>query len=163
MKTTITIILLFLTLFVKGQYNNHLGIMNTRCESSINIPPYFEVSVGQGLFFPNIFKNITKIDINYITKDEIVYGLSFGKIFNNKKDYSINALLGYNVADCAIIGWTIGITDITTAKINNHSNLVIYQGWHWNTGFSTKFIDGKVVFGVFGSSSGIGLTIGKIF
>jgi len=138
--------------------------MNNGCENlTINIPPYIEMSVGQGIFFPNTFKNITKIDINYITKDEIVYGLSFGKVINKKSDYSINAFLGYNILGCVITGVTYGYTNVTTIKVNKKAEPIIYQGWHSNFGMSAKFISGMTTFGAFGSSSGIGVSIGKIF
>jgi hypothetical protein len=137
--------------------------MNNQCSSlTINTPPYLEISVGQGLFKSNTFDNITKVDINKITKDEIIYGASFGKVLNRKSDYSVSANLGYNIAGCIMVCATFGYTNTTTARFNRKSDLIVYQGWHKNIGMSAKFISGRVTFGAFGSSSGIGFSIGTI-
>lgn len=164
---------MIISININAQCSSRLGIMNESCASlTIIIPPALEVSIGLGLFDPNLLKNILKVDVCYITKDEIVYGGSIGVIPNHPKDKklfdnaSVNLFIGYNLAGCIIIGPTLGLTNITTARIGR-DGIIIKEGIHANVGMSIKFISTytsfPITFGAFGSSSGIGLSIGTIF
>ena len=175
MKKLFIIILLFsLSLNVEAQCSSYKGIMNASCASlDIVTPPALEISVGLGLFDNNLMKNVLKVDVNYITECEIVYGFSMGvipdkpagsKLFDNA---NANIFVGYNVAGCVILGPTLGVTNITTARINNDAQPVIYRGLHANVGMSIKFILSyfpfPVTLGAYGSSgTGIGASLGSV-
>jgi hypothetical protein len=140
--------------------------MNEACSSlTIVTPPFVEVNIGQGLFKQNTFDNVTKIGVTYVSAGEVVIGLSGGMILNKKRpldNMSVDLFLGYNVAGCIMLGPTFGLTNITTVKISNELEPVIYKGWHPNVGMMGKFIMGRISFGAFGSSSGVGMTLGIV-
>jgi hypothetical protein len=142
--------------------------MNNACQSlTIITPPAFDLSLG----FSNT--HILKAEVNYITKDEIVYGVSVGirpdksKILNKiQEDASINTFLGYNLAGCIIIGITAGISHYTTYCILEDTNLKSSE-IKTNLGINMKVISTytsfPITFGCYGNKSEIGLTIGTIF
>lgn len=144
------------------------GIMNAACKSMTIIkPPAFEVSLG----LSNI--HMIKADFNYITKNEIVYGGSFGirpfKInpsIYEQDDASANAFLGYNLAGAIIIGVTAGVSHYTRSYIHDEQ-LMKTSGLSNNIGMSIKVIANTgffpITFGCYGSDVEIGVSIGAIF
>jgi hypothetical protein len=133
-------------------------------QPTIQTPPYIELSVGQGIHDTHLFYNVTHLSISRVTKGYIVYGLSFGvrPTGHPLRQISTNVLLGYNVAGCIILAATVGATNITTMRANNEAEPVLYTGWHANAGMTVKFISGHTTFGAYGSSTGIGLSLGLI-
>lgn len=142
--------------------------MNKACTSMrIVTPPAFDVSLGLSN------SNIVKLDINYITKDEIVYGGAIGiRAYKTSadipEDAMANIFLGYNLAECAIIGATVGVTHFTNLQYRDNNNDIKFRtGTKFNIGMSLKFISTytkiPITFGGYGSNAGIGVTIGTIF
>ena len=140
--------------------------MNETCSSfTIVAPPAIDVSVG--LSNSHIFK----VDLNYITKDEIVYGASIGfRPYKTNTELpnvaSINGFIGYNVVGCIIIGCTIGFNhELNYNSVNDViiSKKSIYKS---NIGMQVKFISSvgnlPITIGGFASNAGIGMTIGTI-
>jgi len=170
MKLIITIS--FLTLItissLHAQCYSNKGIMNEACASlTIITPPAFDVSLG----FSS--SNIVKLDVNYITKDEIVYGGAIGykpfkKSTSTPEDATANIFLGYNLAGCVILGPTLGITHFTNLQYRDNNYDIKYRtGTKFSIGMSLKFISTytkiPITLGAFGSNAGIGMTIGTIF
>ena len=171
MKTKlIPIILVLMSLTIpslNAQCYSNKGIMNEACASmTIVMPPAFDVSLG----FSST--NLLKVDVNYITKDEIVYGGAVGirprKVINSDPpaDASINVFLGYNLAGCAIIGCTAGFTHLTKYGVTQDPQIKT-TSMQSSIGMSIKFISVytkiPITFGAYGSNAGIGVTIGTIF
>ena len=170
MKRTITTILVSMLISitnVNAQCYSNKGIMNQACASmTIVMPPALDVSVGLSS------ANILKVDVNYITKDNIVYGGSIGvrpgKTVrgNIPSDASINVFLGYNLAGCMIIGCTAGFTHLTK-YIASRDTQIKATSIQSSFGMSFKFISTytkiPITFGPYASNAGIGLTIGTIF
>lgn len=153
---------------IYAQCYSRKGIMNEACRSlTIVSPPAFDVSVGMSN------TRIVKVDVNYVTRDEIVYGGSVGarlykpKVpFVNQEDATINGFLGYNVVGCIIVGVTAGISHYTNDYVMNDKP-VYSSGYKKFVGMSIKLISNftpvPITFGCYGSQSGIGITIGTIF
>jgi len=174
MKKLLLVILLFVSFTSQAQCDwNSRGIMGGYGLRTVIEQPAFEVSIGQGIFYKHLFENLTKVDVNYITKSGFIYGGSFGVVTHNpikpklSDNIATNVFLGYNLANCVMIGATFGMTNVTTMRINDNQQPVIYRGWHPNLGMSIKFISqtsfNPITFGGFSSSNGSGLTIGMIF
>jgi len=151
-----------------AQCYSNKGIMNEACASmTIITPPAYDLSLGYSS------SNIVKLDINYITKDEIVYGGAIGfrpskKSTSTPEDATANVFLGYNLAGCAILGPTLGITHFTNLQYRDNNNDIKYRtGTKFSIGMSLKFISTytkiPITLGAFGSNAGIGMTIGTIF
>jgi hypothetical protein len=170
MKKIITIssLMLMIISFVHAQCYSNKGIVNEVYASmTIVSPPAFDVSLGLSN------SNIVKLDINYITKDGIVYGGAIGirpyKISADiPEDAMASIFLGYNLAGCAIIGATVGVTHVTNFQYRDDNNCIKSRtGAKFSIGMSLKFISTytkiPVTFGGYGSSAGIGITIGTIF
>ena len=166
-NTTILVLIIITITNLNAQCYSNKGIMNQACASmTIVMPPALDVSVGLNS------ANILKVDVNYITKDNIVYGGSVGirprtKVIGNiPADASINVFLGYNLAGCMIIGCTAGFTHLTKyiASRDTHIKTTSIQN---SIGMSIKFISTftkiPITFGPYASNAGIGLTIGTIF
>src|ERR1035437_7677153 len=143
------------------------GIMNATCSSmTIVTPPAFDVSIGMSN------THLLKFDLNYITKDEIVYGASIG--FRPLKTNtelpnvaSINGFIGYNVVGCIIIGCTAGVSHALNYSSVNDVILDKKSSYKSNIGMSVKFISAigmiPVTIGGYASNAGIGMTVGTIF
>ena len=144
------------------------GIMNEACKSmTIMTPPAFDVSFGLSN------THILRAEINYITKDEIVFGGSVGlrpdkiRLSNlNQEDASVNASLGYNLAGCIIIGITGGVVhytkysaikDIQMKSTDIKTNIGMYLK------VISTYTSFPITFGCYGNSAEIGITIGTIF
>jgi len=166
--TTILVLMLITISYLNAQCYSNKGIMNEACASlTIVMPPAFDVSIG----ISNA--NIVKVDVNYITKNEFVYGGSVGirprkvAIGNIPADASINGFFGYNLAGCIIIGCTAGFTHLTKYNVTQDAQIIKTTSIESSIGMSLKFISTytkiPVTFGAYGSSAGIGLTIGTIF
>ncbi len=151
-----------------AQCYSNKGIMNEACAAmTIVTPPAFDVSMGLSS------SNIVKLDVNYITKDEIVYGGAIGykpfrKSTSIPEDATANVFLGYNLAGCAILGTTVGITHFTNLEYRDNNNDIKYKtGSKFSIGMSLKFIsmytEIPITVGAYGSNAGIGITIGTIF
>lgn len=111
--------------------------------------------------------------MNYITRDEIVYGGAIGirpykTSVNAPEDATANVFLGYNLAGCAIICTTMGITHVTNlAYLNNNNSIKYKTGTKFSIGMSLKFISTytkvPITLGAYGSNADIGVTICTIF
>jgi hypothetical protein len=171
MSKCLSISFLMIVLIYSGsnaQCFSRNGIMNEPCKSmTILTPPAFEVGVG--LSNAHIFK----VDVNYITKNEIVYGGSFGARLSkskipviNQEDMTFNAFLGYNLIGCIIIGVTAGVTHYTNIHIQDDRPLKTSE-FNKDIGMSIKVITNyasfPITFGCYGSKARIGMTIGTIF
>jgi hypothetical protein len=144
------------------------GIMNKACQSMTIIkPPAFEVSIG----ISN--SHMIKADVNYITKNEIVYGGSFGLLpyhpnisMLNQQDATANAFLGYNLAGAIIIGVMGGVSHYTGYFIQEEQQIK-NSGFNCNIGMSIKIITNSssfpLTFGCYGSKVEIGISVGTIF
>jgi hypothetical protein len=151
-----------------GQCSSHKGIMNEACKSlTIVKPPAFDIGIGLSN------AHILKVDVNYITENEIVYGGAFGFRLNKPKisdvdqgDATLNAFLGYNLVGCIIIGVTAGVSHYTNDYVQNDKPIKT-SGFKQNIGMSIKLISNytsfPITFGCYGSKAGIGITIGTIF
>jgi hypothetical protein len=136
------------------------GIMINSCQSlTIITPPAFEVSLG----FSNT--HILKAEIDYITKDEIVYGVSVGirpdkfRLLNKmQEEASVNTFLGYNLAGCIIIGVTAGI-----ARYIKSTSKEIKTNIGINMKVISTYTSFPITFGCYGNKAEIGLSIGTIF
>ena len=153
---------------VHGQCYSNNGIMNKACASmDIVPPPAIEISAG----YIDIGK-IVKLDVNYISKYEIVYGISggirpFKDIYHYPEDGSINGFIGYNLAGCAIIGATLGYTHYSYYYQNNIDLSIVKKSYFKPTmGMSIKLITMYAPFpitvGAYASTSGIGVTLGSV-
>jgi hypothetical protein len=170
----LVMLLLMLINTVSAQCLPKNGIMGDQCSSSGTVStPAFDVSIGIGLIDANTMKNIMKVDFNYITKSNFVYGGSIGirphKIENSLgkfNDGMVNGFLGYNLCDCAIVGCSFGVTR-TTEYFVFEDEIHSKKGVKSFVGMSIKLISTytsfPITFGAYGSSSGIGVTIGTIF
>ena len=168
-KSTLVIMILMLSgiLSSQAQCFSHNGIMNATCSSmTIVTPPAFDVSIGMSN------THIFKFDLNYITKDEIVYGASVGfKPFKTNTELpniaSINGFIGYNVVGCIIIGCTAGVSHALNYSSVNDVILDKKSSYKSNIGMSVKFISAigmiPVTIGGYASNAGIGMTVGTIF
>jgi hypothetical protein len=165
--TFFSILMLLCTISSQGQCFSRKGIMNATCASlTIVKPPAFDVSIGLSN------TDIYKVDVNYITQNEIVYGGAIGvRLFKTKSEMlditSINGFLGYNLLGCIIVGCTAGFSHTANIDIfedKNHPNKWNYQSCF---GMSVKFIstitDVPITVGGFASNAGIGITVGTIF
>ena len=167
----LTFILVFVCIIIslkcKGQCYSRNGIMNEACESlTIFDPPAVGIDLGYNQL------HILKLDVNYLTQDEIVYGISAGikpykDMYHSPEDGSINGFLGYNLIGCITLGVTFGYTHYTNYYQNNIDNSIIKSGYFKsNVGMSIKFITNYTSFpltiGGYGSSAGLGVTIGTI-
>jgi hypothetical protein len=168
-RVTILCLMIFLIYSTsKAQCYSRNGIMNEACNSlTIVKPPAFDIGIG--LSNAHIFK----VDVNYITHNEIVYGGSFGVRLNKPKipgidqgDATFNAFLGYNLIGCIIIGVTAGVTHYANDFVQNDKPIKT-AGYKQNIGMSIKLISNftpfPITFGCFGSQAGIGMTVGTIF
>ena len=161
-------ILLFLLLILSGGTNAQClssknGIMG--CEQNTTLEaPFLELAISQGIHDTRLFNNVSRIEANYITKYNIAYGASFGVVPNgfNSKHVTTGINIGYYFK-CLLPMINIGATNITTMRINDNLEPVIHKGWHTNISYSLRFISGTVTFGAVGSTTGILLSIGKIF
>jgi hypothetical protein len=141
--------------------------MNEACSSmTIVAPPAFDVSLG--LTNTHIFK----VDFNYITKDEIVYGGSVGirpfKMVTKIPDLlTVNGFLGYNLAGCIIFGFTGGFVRTTNYALIDDKNKTSRGSFKPTYGMSLKLITSytpiPISLGGYASNTGIGITIGTIF
>lgn len=162
------LLIAFLLLYYNSQSQcNSKGIMGACSSLDVIDVPAFDVSVGYSSL------NIVKFDVNYITKSSIVYGGSFGfrtnKLpTNDPENITLNAFLGYNCWDYAIVGVTGGITHFTDYYyITPDSGIKSFKsGIKPSIGMSVKFIPKfsktHFTFGGFGGNSGIGLSLGII-
>jgi hypothetical protein len=144
------------------------GIMNNSCKSlTIITPPAVGLSVG----YSNT--NILNVEIDYITKDELVYGVSMGirpnkfRLINKmQEDASVNTFLGYNLAGCIIIGVTAGIASYTTYRTLDDLKSTSKE-LKSNIGISMKVISTytsfPITFGCYGNKAEIGISIGTFF
>jgi len=171
MRKSISISFLMIVLIYSGsnaQCFSRNGIMNESCKSmTIVTPPAFDVGIG--LSNAHIFK----VDVNYITKNEIVYGGSIGARLDkpkipviNQEDMSFNAFIGYNLVGCIIIGVTAGVSQYTNNHIQDDKPLKTI-GFKNDIGMSIKVVTNytsfPITFGCYGSKARIGMTIGTIF
>ena len=168
-RYVITLLFVIISLtYSQAQCYSRNGIMNEACESlTILTPPAFDVSLGLSN------TNIIKLDVNYITQDNIVYGCAVGiksgkSKFKMAEDGIANAFLGYNLAGCIIVGVSAGITHFTNHQITDDKGLVNFKtGIKGNIGMAIKFITTytriPITIGAYGSNAGIGMTIGTIF
>ena len=171
MSKSFSISFLMIVLIYSGsnaQCFSRNGIMNESCKSmTIVTPPAFDVGIG----YSNA--HIFKVDVNYITKNEIVYGGSIGARFDkpkipviNQEDITLDGFLGYNLVGCIIIGVTAGVSHYTNNRIQNDRPLKT-SGFNNDIGMSIKVITNytsfPITFGCYGSKTRIGITIGTIF
>ena len=141
--------------------------MNEACSSmTIITPPAFDVSMGMSN------SHIFKVDFNYITKDEIVYGGSIGiKPYKTQTELpdiaSINGFIGYNLVGCIIIGCTAGVSHTVNYNAVNDVIQSKKSSFKSNYGMSVKFISSfasiPITLGGYASNAGIGMTVGTIF
>ena len=144
------------------------GIMNEPCKFlTIVTPPAFDIGIG--LSSDHIFK----VDVNYITEKEIVYGVSIGARYDkpkipviNQEDMTLDGFLGYNLVGCIIIGVTAGVSHYTNNHIQADKPFKT-SGFNNDIGMSIKVITNytsfPITFGCYGSKARIGITIGTIF
>ncbi|MDP4292534.1 MAG: hypothetical protein Q8908_15755 [Bacteroidota bacterium] len=167
-KTIISILILMLmsTISTQAQCFSRKGIMNEACASmTIVTPPAFDVSIG----FSNTHQ--LKVDLNYITQDEIVYGGAIGfrpyKTETNMPEItSFNGFVGYNLTGCIIVGCTAGFN----RTANNYAPIDQKQSdrgsFKSNIGLSLKFISTfthlPITFGGYANNAEIGITVGTI-
>lgn len=171
MKKIITLsFLLILMIYSTSQAQcfSHNGIMNEACRSMTIIkPPAFEVSLGMSS------SHMIKTDLNYITKNEVVYGVSFGILpyhpnisMLNQEDAAANAFLGYNLAGSIIIGVIGGVSHYTRYFMQDEQQIKT-SGLDSNIGMSIKIITNTssvpLTFGCYGSKLEIGVSVGTIF
>ena len=170
MKTYTPIYLFLLLISTSASYAqcfSRNGIMNQACSSfTIITPPAFDVSVGMSN------SRILKVDLNYITQDEIVYGGAIG--FKSLKAKTalpqiatFNGFLGYNLAGCVIIGCMAGFTRTVNDGVANDQVQTKKSSYKNSIGMSLKFVSTianvPITVGGYTSNAGIGLTIGTIF
>lgn len=171
MKKILTLSFLLISMIYsssQAQCFSHNGIMNQACQLlTIIKPPAFEVSIGMGS------SHMIKMDLNYITKNEVVYGGSFGILpyhpnisMLNQDDAAASAFLGYNLAGSIIIGVIGGVSHYTRYYMQNEQQIRT-SGLHSNFGMSIKIITNTssvpLTFGCYGSNLEIGVTVGTIF
>jgi hypothetical protein len=142
--------------------------MNQACQSMTIIkPPAFEVSIGMSN------SHMIKTDLNYITKNEVVYGVSFGILpyhptisMLNQEDATASAFLGYNLAGSIIIGVIGGVSHYNRYFMQNEQQIKT-SSLNSNFGMSLKIITNTgsvpLTFGCYGSKVEIGVSVGTIF
>ena len=158
-NTTILVLLLITITNLNAQCYSNKGIMNQACASmTIIMPPAFDVSIGLNS------AKILKVDVNYITKDNIVYGGSVGirprkvVLGNLPADASINVFLGYNLEGSMIIGCTAGFTHLTkfiASRDTQIKSTAIKNSFGMSFKFISTYTTIPITFGPYASNAGI--------
>lgn len=190
MKKLILIIgLIAISILAKSQCSSSI-FAKSQCSSLKCLIPGLDVSVGFGLNSPYLFKNIIKLDVNYINKNNIVYGGSAGiEIHNTLKDFFlsnfgwnkvpnnitengkfndivINGFIGYKWKNKIVFGTDLGIKRVTIRKpyVNNKPDITHYIkpmiGVSVKCFSLYKYV--PITFGTYLSNAGFGITFGTI-